>query len=191
VKDIKITIQGVTPLMCNRFTDEAAAKATNGSTIINGAGNRGTPREQAESRLYIGQDGVTTVIPQPNLLRCVVEGGRFHKAGKKQITTKKESMLYSCVDIVETEFPIVHNDPWHPDSRPVVIPSTGGRILCHRPMFNDWSLEFTLSVDDQFINLNLMRQIVDDAGRRVGLGDFRPDRKGPFGKFVVTSWAVC
>jgi hypothetical protein len=34
----------------------------------------------------------------------------------------------------------------------------------------------------------LFRDIVDSAGRRIGLGDFRPDRKGPFGKFVVVSW---
>jgi hypothetical protein len=33
------------------------------------------------------------------------------------------------------------------------------------------------------------RKLVDDAGKRIGLGDFRPDRKGPFGKFVVSNWA--
>ena len=26
------------------------------------------------------------------------------------------------------------------------------------------------------------------AGKRVGLGDFRPACKGPFGKFVVVEW---
>jgi hypothetical protein len=34
----------------------------------------------------------------------------------------------------------------------------------------------------------LFREIVDAAGKRIGLGDFRPATKGPFGKFVVTSW---
>lgn len=31
-------------------------------------------------------------------------------------------------------------------------------------------------------------RIVDDCGTRVGLLDFRPERKGPFGRFVVTKW---
>jgi len=31
---------------------------------------------------------------------------------------------------------------------------------------------------------------VDSAGKRVGLGDFRPARKGPFGKFRVDEWKV-
>jgi hypothetical protein len=30
--------------------------------------------------------------------------------------------------------------------------------------------------------------VIDAAGKRVGLGDFRPACKGPFGRFVVTNW---
>jgi hypothetical protein len=39
------------------------------------------------------------------------------------------------------------------------------------------------------LSLVLMRDIVDAAGKRIGLGDFRPACKGPFGKFVVVKWA--
>ena len=35
---------------------------------------------------------------------------------------------------------------------------------------------------------NELRQVVDDAGSRCGLLDFRPEKKGPFGRFMVTSW---
>jgi hypothetical protein len=73
-------------------------------------------------------------------------------------------------------------------TRAVRIPSTGGRILCHRPCFHDWKLSFTLHVDTDMLSPNLLREIVDAAGKRIGLGDFRPDCKGPFGKFVVTNW---
>ncbi len=38
------------------------------------------------------------------------------------------------------------------------------------------------------ITTKLFREIVDAAGKKIGLGDFRPDRKGPFGKFVVIHW---
>jgi hypothetical protein len=45
-------------------------------------------------------------------------------------------------------------------------------------------------VDTDFLPIKLFRDLVDAAGKRVGLGDFRPDKKGPFGKFVVVSWVV-
>jgi len=92
------------------------------------------------------------------------------------------------VEIEGLEIPIQHKESWTVDTRAVRIPSTGGRILCHRPCFHDWRLRFTLKVDTDMISLKLMREIVDAAGKRVGLGDFRPDCKGPFGKFVVTRW---
>lgn len=184
---INVRIEGVTPLLCNRFTDEAAQSATSGSRASAAAGDRGTPREQAEKKLYTGQDG-KPVIPQPNIFKAIIEGGRFFKAGKKQITTQKSSMIPACVEMNEVEYPIAHQQPWETDTRAVRIPSSGARILCHRPCFHDWALDFELELDTEIMDVKLLRSIVDAAGKRIGLGDFRPDNKGPFGKFVVTKW---
>lgn len=35
-----------------------------------------------------------------------------------------------------------------------------------------------------------VREIVDTAGRRIGLLDYRPETKGPFGRFMVTAWKM-
>lgn len=185
---ISLQISGTTPLLCNKFYDAAQIAATGGehNALV---GNRGTPREQAESRLYLSNEGIPT-IPQPNLFRCVVDAGRFFRTGKVKITTARNSIIPACMEIPGVEFPIESPEGWTVDTRAVRIPSTGGRILCHRPCFHVWGLSFVLVVDDGFVSPTLTREIVDAAGRRIGLGDFRPDRKGPFGKFVVTSWII-
>lgn len=182
-----IIIEGTTPLICSKFSDAAAEAATSGTRSSMMTTDRGSPLEVAESKLYTGLNGLP-MIPQPNLLRCLVDGGQFHKVGKKQVTTKKESMLYACIDIEGTEIEISHKQPWKVDTRAVRIPSTGGRILAHRPMFDDWILEFVMDIDTTLMSHKLMRQVVDDAGKRVGLGDFRPATKGPYGRFVVVKW---
>lgn len=187
--EIQIRVSGISPLILNKFTDAAAMASSNGSRTSAAAGSRGTPREIAEGKLYYGIDGAL-VIPSPNLLRCLVDGGAFFKAGRKQITTKSESMLFSCLDIVAAEIPLLHSQPWTVDTRAVVIPATKGRILAHRPRFDDWALEFTADLDTSIVQESLLREIVDAAGKRVGLGDFRPARKGPFGKFRVDEWKV-
>jgi len=186
---IKAKIQGVTPLICNRFHDGAAMASSGGTRSSAAAGDRGTPQEIAEAKLYRGLDG-KLMIPQPNLLRCLVDGGRFHKVGKSQLTTQAGSQLYACVDILGAEIPLHHVEPWRVDTRAVVIPSTKGRILTHRPMFDDWSLEFEIDLDETMLNVKLLRDVIDDAGKRIGLGDFRPARKGPYGKFSVVQWQV-
>lgn len=186
MKQVDVTIEGTTPLLCNRFTDAAQMAATNGNRLAS-VGEKGTPTEQAQARLYIGHDG-NPIIPQPNLFRCLIDAGQFFKAGKSKITTQKTSMIPACVEIEGLELPIQHREPWSVDTRAVRIPSTGGRILCHRPCFYDWRLRFTLAIDTEMLSLRLMREIVDAAGKRIGLGDFRPACKGPFGKFVVVAW---
>jgi hypothetical protein len=187
--EIKIAVTGITPLIMNKFSDEAALIASGGVRGSSAAAGRKTPLEICESKLYVGLDG-KIMVPQPNLLRSIVDGGRFHKAGKKQITTKEESMMFSCLDIEGISIPVIHQQGWKVDTRPVVNPSTKGRILCHRPMFDDWRLEFIVHLDITLLGPGIFRQIVDDAGNRIGLGDFRPARKGPYGRYRVDHWEI-
>lgn len=187
MKEIKITIEGTTPLMLCRFTDEAQIAATTGTRTSMAARDKLEPKEQAEEFLYKDTEG-KSVIPQPNMLRCIIDGGKFHKAGKNKVTTLKSSLIPACVSIEEFSIPIVSKKGWEVDARPVRIPATGGRIIRYRPVYYDWKLSFTVSLDDEILGANLLRDIIDDSGKRIGLGAFRPDCKGPFGKFKVTSW---
>lgn len=184
--EIQIKIKGVTPLLCNKFTDAAQIAASSGTrSALNG--DKGTPREQAEIKLYLGLNG-KPMIPQPNVFRAIIDAGKFFKNGKSKVTTQKSSLIPACVDIHGVEIPIKSAEGWDVDTRAVRIPATGGRILAHRPRFNDWELSFVVTLDTDMMGEKLFRQIVDAAGKSIGLGDFRPDCKGPFGKFVVTMW---
>lgn len=182
---IDIKIEGTTPLLMNRFTDEAQRAATEGtrSSIV---GDRGTAKEQAERKVYT-HDGVIG-IPQPNLFRCFIDAGKFFKNGRSKITTQKTSLIPACLEIEGMFLPLEMAEDWQVDTRPVRIPATGGRILAHRPMFEKWALTFETQLDTSMIGEKMFREIVDAAGKRIGLGDFRPDTKGPFGKFVVVDW---
>lgn len=185
--NIHVSIEGVTPILMNRFTEEAEVKVSSGTSAVQ-LGNKGTPREQAAKKTYSDEKG-NLYIPGPNIFACIIEAGKFHKAGKSKITTKKSSLIPAGIALSEIICPLGTKD-FEVDSRSVVIPATGGRIMAHRPRLDEWKLSFTLEVDDTMFAPELVRQIVDDAGRKVGLGDFRPDRKGPFGKFVVTEWKI-
>jgi hypothetical protein len=185
---IKATIEGTAPLLLNAFTvlPDGPGGSGNGPSFL---GDKGTPREQAERALYWSQDEKRLIVPGMNVYRSIIDAGTFHKLGKSKVTTLKSSLIPSGIMLLEIELPITPQD-WEVDVRPVVIPSTGGRILRYRPRFDEWSLSFTLEVDTAMFAPKFVRQIVDDAGKRIGLGDFRPARKGPFGRYVVTDWEV-
>lgn len=184
---VSVTIQGLTPLLMNRFT-EAAEVAVSGGTAPVLRGSKGTPREQAQGKLYADADG-KLYVPGANIYAAIIEAGKFHKAGKSKVTTNKTSLVPAGVMISEIICPIEGSD-WEVDSRSVVIPATGGRIMCHRPRVDKWNVSFTLEIDETVFSPALVRAIVDDAGSKIGLGDYRPARKGPFGRFNVIAWAV-
>lgn len=184
---IKVTIEGVSPLLMNRFTEAAEVQVSGGTTVAF-RGDKGTPREQAAPKAYADEKG-NLYIPGPNIYSAIIAAGAFHKAGKSKLTTMKTSLIPAGI-LVEDMVCALGTKEWEVDSRSVVIPSTGGRIMCHRPRVDKWSLSFTLDVDGTMFAPNLVRAIVDDAGKKIGLGDYRPARKGPFGRFVVKEWAV-
>ena len=186
MKRVEVRIEGVSPLLIRCFTTEAQLEATSSSrsSISN---DSKSPREEAEENLYLDEQK-RSGIPQPNLLRSIIDAGKYFKIGRSKVTTQKSSLIPAAVCIEQGFILIEHEDPWRVDTRPVRIPATGGRILRYRPRYEDWALSFTVEFDDKLVSMKLLREIVDVAGSRIGLGDFRPDTKGPFGRFKVTHW---
>jgi len=182
---VSVTIEGVTPILMHRFTEENEVKVSSGMSTVS-VGDKGTPREQAEKKLYKNDEG-DLYLPGPNIFACIIAAGKFHKNGKSKVTTVKSSLVPAAMSILDLVCPFGTKE-FEVDSRSVVIPATGGRIMAHRPRLDKWSLTFRLAIDTLMFAENFARKLVDDAGKRIGLGDFRPDRKGIFGKFVVSNW---
>ena len=184
---IKVQIEGRTPLLMNRFSGEAELELS--------AGHRPTtrkklpPREAAEQSAYMDRKTKQLYFPGTNILACLIEAGKFFKLGKNKVTTTSGTLLTGGVHIEELVCKF-GTKKFEVDSRRVVNPSTRGAVLRHRARLDKWKLSFTLEVDEEIFAVDLIRDIVDAAGKRVGLGDYRPTKKGTFGKFKVSGWEV-
>lgn len=143
-----------------------------------------SPEEQAEYAAYRDPDTEELYIPGLAIQRSFVASATYSK-GKGRGSLQKP--VAACV-IVNPERCSLGVKEFLIDSRPVVIAATKGRIIRHRPRIDNWSVRFEIEYDDTLITEAQIRRVVDDAGSRVGLLDFRPERKGPFGRFVVVEW---
>lgn len=56
-------------------------------------------------------------------------------------------------------------------------------LLRTRPIFNEWSLIATILFEPSIINPESIIQCVKDAGRLVGMGDWRIEKGGSYGRF--------
>ena len=68
---------------------------------------------------------------------------------------------------------------------PVVVQRA--RLLRTRPLFEPpWSATFRIDVDTELVDKTQLETWLDIAGRRIGLGDWRPEKSGMYGTFTAT-----
>lgn len=60
------------------------------------------------------------------------------------------------------------------DLRPVRNPATRATVNRARPLFPSWSINFSLNYDAEVLDRADLARIVETAGRRIGVGDYRP-----------------
>jgi len=180
--------QGLTPLLMHRFDEEVELEQTTRKVHI----QRIDPREAAEKVAYRTADG-HLFLPGSAIARMLREAGAAHKQRGSRKSLKY--IMPAAVLVLEDQIVLrdIEGNPlteFEVDSRAVVIPSTKGRVMRHRPRLNLWNIEFTLEVDDEMIDPTTVHQLIQEGGRKLGLLDYRPEKGGAFGRFQATSWAV-
>lgn len=173
IRKIKTTIKGTSALLMHAYP-LVPIEALEKKTI----------EEQAELSAYRDPDTKGLYVPGVAIQRCLVAAAAFSK-GKGRASLQKP--VAACV-LVAPERVALGTDRYVVDSRPVVIPATKGRVMRHRPRLDDWAVTFEVEYDDNLLTEGELRRVLDDAGSRVGLLEFRPERKGPFGRFMVVEW---
>lgn len=174
MKSIRVTLRGISPLLMHSFSLSPVE-----------ALEKKPAEEQAELAAYRDPENEGELyIPAINLQRALVSAATYSK-GKGRASLQKSAA--ACL-LISPERLSLGTKTYTIDTRPVVIPSTKGRVLRHRPRLDQWQVTFDLEWDENLITELQLRRIVDDMGTRVGLLDFRPEKKGPFGRCMVVAW---
>src|SRR5579863_681406 len=167
-KTIEVAIAGISPLLMHRFPMEPIE-----------AVEKKPKEEQAEIAAYRIPGSKELYIPAQALQRALVNGATFSK-GKGRASLQK--IVAACIYVTPIYLGI-GLETYEIDAQAVVIPATKGRIVRFRPRLDKWECKFALEYDPDLLTEEQIRRVVDDTGKRVGLLDFRPEKKGPFGRF--------
>ena len=179
------TLRGIHPLLMNPATEELLDQLRNRTPSPKRTD--WPAEEEAATKLYRDEDGAIG-IPSLNLFSSLVEAGRLVKAGTKQISTSKSTILPSFLSIEEFFLPFKGDPEWVVDKRRGRNPNGGEMVCLVRPKFADWEFDVTFEIDESEVDEKVVQKLVETAGKKVGLCDFRPACKGPFGRFKVAAW---
>ncbi len=189
MKTITVTINSIAPLLINRFKEQDEIPATMKK------GNKkdyGTPRVQAEATAYCDEPRTNKSllwVPSSWIMGSIATIASDYKLPG---TRKSVKSVYGGA-IIPTAEKLYFVEKYtlnkvEIDSRPVVIQKA--RIMRHRARLEEWSLKFDLELDETIIPVDSLHQLLTDSGRRAGVGDFRPPKGGPFGRYKIVKWEV-
>ena len=181
MKKYKVEITGITPLLQNKpeaygFDEQWVEKKVSEDW-----------EKEALKKLYVNSNGII-YQPATHLEMSLIEAGKKIKVkGQGKATYSKLFGSMVSIDTLE----ILHKKQEYEIFKTlVVIPSTKGRIMRYRPMFKEWVLEFNITFEDE-IPSEVIKEAFEIAGKYAGIGDWRPQKKGKFGKFQVTKFKEC
>jgi hypothetical protein len=123
-------------------------------------------------------------LPSINVRSCLVEGAKLNKLGAAMqrgtiILEDKLALKYSGPRTIDG----LWGNARFRDCRSVVV--SRQRLMRYRPCFPEWEAELEITFDPQIIEADQILQSAENAGKFIGLGDFRPNKGGSFGRFEV------
>lgn len=176
-KRIEVKIKGLTPLLMNRLNLES----------LQSKGRRRTesydPKEEAAKSAYIDViDGKRQLyIPCEAVYSMIINTSKQYRVRRMSLS----SLLAGTMRIEPEKIPL-GTDKYEVDVRAVVIQRQ--RVLKGRAKVPQWEATFFIIYDAERLPTGIdkiLYKILDDAGTRMGLLDYRPQHKGWFGTFTI------
>lgn len=176
---VEIAIEGAAPILFHRWSCEAVeAKAAAAK------GSKAKKEDDWESYLYRNAAG-EIAIPGEYLRQSIIEAAKYRQDPRSPRKCAKD--LYKAALIGLTDLaPTGATEPDYLDRRRACVQRAA--VTRVRPALNaGWSATFLMMVQTpEYISPQALNSVIADAGRLVGVGDFRPS----YDRFVVTGFTV-
>lgn len=192
--DIKITITGTTPLLMHNVR---LANPIDPHTKALSEATATYKKTKTEADFYVvsktewfgglyHDPELGVYIPSSWLIGTFGRGGVNY--GKKGLAVK-QSLLLS-----ELAYPLIHDGPndleamWEDQQYRDIRAAGVGRnkVMRTRPKFPRWALEVPALLDENTLDYSIFQAIAEKAGALAGMGDYRPEKSGPFGRYEVS-----
>ena len=174
-----ITLQGSSAILFHAWSNEAVASKA-------AAAKNSTAKKTDNVESYVYRDDAGMIcLPGEYLRGALIGAARFRQDPR---SPRKSAMdLYKAGVASLTELASLGSKDWdYLDRRRVTIQRNG--ITRERPAFRaGWKATFDLQVLlPEYISSTDLYAVLTDAGRVVGVGDFRPT----YGRFIITEYTI-
>ena len=188
----RITVSGVSPIIHHNGAAGLDTRSPVSREIAAIAAKRGGNRTaadddrlrelEAQRSLWLDESGAPAI--PATAIRAAIEGGARKRKQGPQVRGGL-IVLNTAFDYDTEKYGTGIEDLGRSTQYTVPVVVQRSRILRTRAKFDTpWSCTFELDVDDEQIDQSHLLEWLDIAGRQIGLGDWRPEKSGMFGRFT-------
>jgi len=176
---VEITIRGVADLLMHRWNCEAVeAKAKSAK------GSAAKKTDNLESYVYRDEAG-DLCLPGEYLRQAVIQAAKFRQDPRSPRKTALDLAKAALVNL--TPLASLGLKAWDYEHRCRVQVQRNGVTRVRPAIKTGWTATFIFMVNlPEYVSPDLLHGMLNDAGRLVGLADFRPT----FGRFLVSKFQV-
>jgi len=180
---VTFEITGTSPLLMHN----PAGMARNGSAL----GTKKIPKPEDEARAALYEEGGDLWFPAQAFKAALVSVSKGRRLSKRAATGVVKGSVFPAEERCwlihpETGEPLGADD-YEVDIRRVVVQRSA--VFRARPKITRWATKVAFDIDPDVISpdpdgsLPILLYLLNIAGRTIGVGDFRPECGGPFGRF--------
>lgn len=176
---VEVRIEGTSALLFHAWNVDAVAEKA-----ASKKGSKSKKTDNVESYVYRDRKG-EICLPGEYLRGAIITAAKYQQDPRSP--RKSAADLYKAGVVSLTELASLGKATWdYEDKRRVTVQRAG--ITRVRPAFQPgWSCEIMLQVlTPEYISPAALQEVISQAGRLIGVGDFRPT----FGRFMVTKFEV-
>lgn len=190
MKSFTCKIEGITPLLQHRMPEDVLFGLLGAKTERKKDKEIRTPRELAKRYAYLNKDG-SSYIPSAYISGAIASVSGDYKQ-KHSIRKSLKYIISGVFRPVDEHIQLKSKDhkplkKFEVDIRRGNNFQRGAVAVC-RPRFDKWYAEFEVQIDDSLVASETCLHMLQDAGKRAGIGSFRVQKGGYFGQFIVTHW---
>jgi hypothetical protein len=188
MKTVKAGIEGIAPILFNRFTEKAQQNLEKGSQ-----GKPATKQgriDEAYEKVY-RNGGPEIGVPTLHIKKCILEGCRMAKIklGRSSAVAYIRAVVFPQSDFMPLHKPsgevYTKPDGIHECVGNIPPGPKGKKAIIRRPYCSPgWKGEFVLDIFDERVSPDMVKASLEEAGVLCGLCDHRPE----YGRFKVVSF---
>lgn len=184
---LRVPIRGTSPLIVHRFSEKAKRQMLDAMQGKKKVKTIRDPQADYEESFYRYTDPVTGEsgygFPIIAFKAATISAARLYDKSITMVGLRQQLFMRGILGDDGQQVAVIDGKPVMRED--MVRLGMSGTDLRYRPMFTEWSTTLEVTYIKSSLSRASVLSLIDAGGLTVGVGEWRPERKGDFGTFEI------